>query len=139
MKNTSKRTCLYCQRVLEGRRDKKYCDTNCRVLYHQQKQKREEAQYLKVLDILKTNRKILKSLNPSGHSTIEKSFLINLGYDFNYFTNTYEPKSGGTYYFCFEYGLREIDAKPHKVNIVNLQPYVEKYRHPLWLHVEEKG
>ena len=131
------RTCLYCQKELTGRRDKKYCDTNCRVLFHQKKQQVEDAEYFKVLEILKKNRKILQSLNPTGHSTIRKSFLVRMGYDFNYFTNIYEPKSGGTYYFCFDYGLREIDREPFKVNIVTLQSYIKKYKHPLWQHLEE--
>lgn len=124
MEKNALRSCFYCEKPINGRRDKKFCDTNCRVLFHQEKKQIEEAHYLKVLEILKKNRKILKRLNPTGHSTLRRSFLLEMGYNFNYYTNTYKTKSGGTYFFCFEFGFRETH-NPDKINIVIWQDYMD--------------
>ena len=131
MEAENTKICLYCKNEITGRRDKKYCDANCRALFHQERKQQEEKQYFDVLNILKKNRKILLELNPSGFSTLRKSFLLARGYDFNYFTNIYKTNTGDVYYFCFEVGLKELKHKPHKVTIVNWQSYMKNYQLPL--------
>ena len=131
METENKKLCLYCEKPIEGRRDKKYCDPNCRALFHQERKQKEEAHFFKVLNILKNNRKILLALNPAGYSTVRKSFLQARGYNFNYFTNIFKTGGKEVYYFCFDVGIKEVKDKPYKVTVVNWQKYMETYKLPL--------
>jgi hypothetical protein len=35
--------------------------------------------------------------------------LLQKGFDFSYFTNTYKTKEGATYYYCYEQGYLPIE------------------------------
>ena len=131
MKTTKK--CLFCQTELKGGRiDRKYCDAQCRASYHNVQRQEKEHIIRKINDILKKNWKILKTLNPTGHSIVRKSFLEEHGYNFNYFTNIYETKEGRMYYFCYDIGLTDVSmANIPKVNIVDWQAYMEAYKLPI--------
>ena len=59
--------------------------------------------------ILRKNRKILADLNPTGKSKVGKSKLLDMGYNFNYFTNVYKTKSEKIYYFCYDQGYLAIE------------------------------
>ncbi len=54
--------------------------------------------------ILKRNRDILHSLNPTGKANIARNKLQNAGLNFSYYTNSYTTKAGKTYYFCYDQG-----------------------------------
>ena len=129
------KTCDFCNEPITiGRFDKRYCDDNCRANYHNKKHREKEASVRLVISILRKNWKILKLLNPSGHTTVRKSYLIEHGYNFNYFTNIYKTAKGNgrAYYFCFDMGFCELEnSEGHKVNIVNWQPYMEEYKLPV--------
>lgn len=134
-----KKECLQCQRELKGGRiDRKYCDAQCRASYHNHQRQEKEHGVRQVNDILKQNWKILTMLNPTGHSTIRKSFLEEHGYNFNYFTNVFKATSGRVYYFCYDVGLAEVpNAHVSKVNLVNWQPYMDEYKLPIGIIKEE--
>lgn len=125
--------CLFCGEGFKGgRSDRKYCDDQCRANYHNQQRQEREQVVLKINNILKHNWKVLKLLNPTGHSTIRQSFLLEQGYNFNYFTNVYKTKEGRVYYFCYDLGFAVVKgSKPIKVNIVTWQSYMEIYQLPL--------
>lgn len=131
--------CLHCQAELKGgRTDRKYCDAQCRASYHNSQRQEKEQGIREINDILKKNWKILKMLNPTGHSTIRKAFLEEHGYNFNYFTNVYRTSSGRVYYFCYDVGLAEIpNAQTPKVNLVNWQPYMKDYQLPIGIIKKE--
>lgn len=76
-----------------------------------------------VNNILRKNRRILASLNPDGKARIGRDRLLNKGFKFSYFTNTYETKSGKTYFFCYEQGYLPIDFDYYA--LVIRQDYVE--------------
>ena len=38
-----------------------------------------------------------------------KSKLLDLGFNFNYFTNVYKTKTGKVYYFCYEQGYLPLE------------------------------
>jgi hypothetical protein len=133
--------CLECQADLKGGRiDRKYCDAQCRASYHNSQRQEKEQSVRQINEILKKNWKILTMLNPTGHSTIRKSFLEEHGYNFNYFTNVYRnTKNGRIYYFCYDVGLAEV-PKAHvpKVNLVNWQPYMSEYQLPIGIIEEDE-
>ena len=125
--------CLFCQVELKGgRADRKYCDAQCRASYHNNQRREEEHSVQHINTILKQNWKMLKTLNPIGHSTVRVSFLEEQGYNFNYFTNVYVGKGGRVYYFCYDLGFSEVDnSDVSKVNIVNWQDYMDAYKVPI--------
>lgn len=123
------RKCISCAKPIEGRSDKKFCDVNCRSAYNS-KQARQNNQFLFGIEKqLRKNRKILQMLNPAGKSTVRMEYLQKQGYDFRYFTNVYKTKKNRLYYFCFEWGVSEVD-KEH-ILIVEWQTYMEKYKPPI--------
>lgn len=46
----------------------------------------------------------MQELNPLGKRKVYKTKLIDKGFDFDYFTNIYQTRSGNIYYFCYEFG-----------------------------------
>lgn len=108
-KTENKRTCAHCGTELFGRRDKKYCSDYCRSGAHND-ENRDYSNYMrKVNNILRKNRRILAKHNPSGKSKVAGSVLMEDGYNFAYFTNIYETKKGGTYYFCYDQGFIKLE------------------------------
>lgn len=51
---------------------------------------------------LMKNRGILRSVNPSGRTSVPKSYLEELGFDFNCFTGIYTTKKGRPYYLIYD-------------------------------------
>ena len=77
--------CLACDRNLQGRSDKVYCDAHCKSSYHYKKSIEETPRfYTQVDNQLKQNRKILKTFNKAGKATVRSSKLIELGFDSNF-------------------------------------------------------
>ena len=122
--------CLYCKELIaEGRKGKKFCNAYCKSSYHNERRKADETIVTEINRILRTNWRILSSLNPQGKSTVKKLFLIEQGYNFNYFTNIYRTQKGIIYYFCYDVGITEV-SKAH-VCIVNWQNYMGRFQHPI--------
>lgn len=67
--------CLNCQSQVHGRADKKFCDDQCRSAYNFEHQDKEKDLIRQVNAILRKNRQILQTLNPSGKTTLPKSEL----------------------------------------------------------------
>ena len=53
---------------------------------------------------LRKNYRILAELNPDGKSKTTKAKLFSKGFDFDYFTNILNTKTGNTYYFLYDQG-----------------------------------
>ena len=103
------RFCLDCGEKLNGRADKKYCSDVCRNNYNNKMHHQTTDYIKKVNKVLKKNRLILSELNPEGKTRIHRKRLLNQGFNFNYFTNTYTTKNGNVYYFCYEQGYLPLD------------------------------
>ena len=65
----------------------------------------------------------MEFLNPNGKIKLHRSKLIEMGFDFNYFTNTYETKNGDTYHFCYDQGY--LDVNEDFFAIVERQDYIK--------------
>jgi predicted nucleic acid-binding Zn ribbon protein len=101
--------CLECGETLRGRSDKKFCSDQCRTSYNNQLKQETNSLVKKITYTLRKNRRILSDLNPNGKTKIHKKTLMDMGFNFNYYTNMYRTKNGNTYYFCFEQGYLLID------------------------------
>ena len=124
----SKKLCLYCNKELKGRSDKKFCDQYCKSAYHY-KQSQEEAPnfYNQVDNQLKLNRKILKEYNKAGKVTVRTEILLNLGFNPTFFTHYWKNQKDDVYLFVYEYGF--IKIKEHgrdKYVLILWQEYMKK-------------
>jgi len=118
------RKCLYCNEIIIGRTDKKFCSDQCRNSFNNRVKRKHEKLILDINKTLRKNRMILKQFNPEGKTTIRTEYLEKLGFDFRYFTHTFTTKNNNEYHFCYEYGYLKLDEE--KTLIVNRQPYMEK-------------
>ena len=103
------RVCLDCGAPVKGRTDKKFCDDQCRSNYNNRLKINTDGFIKQINQILKKNRQALEKLNPEGKTRINKSKLLEQGFNFTYFTHVYETQKGQTYKFCYEYGYLELD------------------------------
>lgn len=118
--------CLYCQKTLSGRSDKKYCDPHCKSAHQYQQNKENPQRFYQVVDNqLKQNRKLLKQYNKAGKSIIRAEVLHEAGFNPNYFTHYWKNHKGETYLFVYEYGfLRKTENEKKKYILVTWQHYM---------------
>lgn len=118
--------CLACDRNLQGRSDKVYCDAHCKSSYHYKKSIEETPRfYTQVDNQLKQNRKILKTFNKAGKATVRSSKLIELGFDSNFFTHYWKNTKGDVYLFVYEFGfIRRIEHGVEKFVLIQWQDYM---------------
>jgi len=121
-------TCLGCDKVLQGRSDKRFCDVHCKSSYHYRKSLDEAPRfYNKVDNQLKLNRKILKQYNKSGKATVRAETILELGFSPNFFTHFWKNTKGDVYLFVYEYGfLKRTENKIDKYILIQWQDYMEK-------------
>lgn len=94
--------CLYCGEPIYGRSDKKFCNDNCRNNYNYNANHEQVNVVRNINNALGRNRRILKELNPEGKAVVTKQMLYDKGFNFKYFTNIYQTKSGNTYYVVYD-------------------------------------
>lgn len=100
------RYCLYCQKPLEGRADKKYCDHYCKSALQYQRDSESPERFYNVVDNhLRLNRKILKQYNKAGKVTVRTKVLLDSGFNPKFFTHYWKTKNDDVYLFVYEYGF----------------------------------
>jgi hypothetical protein len=126
------RFCISCGKELKGRSDKKFCDVQCKSVYHNTNRPFHERSIQKINSGLRHNRSLLARFCPGGKSTVEKQVLEKLDFRFDLFTHVY-PFTKGTYYFCYEYGyLPVLEKGIQKMLIVHKQDYMQKLSFDPW-------
>jgi len=120
--------CLACEKELQGRSDKRFCDVHCKSAYHYKKSIDEAPRfYNKVDNQLRLNRKILKYYNKAGKATLRAETILELGFDPNFFTHYWKNKKGDVYLFVYEYGfLKRREGNKEKYVLIKWQDYMSK-------------
>jgi hypothetical protein len=95
--------CLECSDKLRGRTDKKFCTDMCRNAYNNRLNSNINNYVRNVNNVLKRNRRILEALTVLNESKIHKGKLIEMGFDFKYFTHKKSVRAG-VIYFCYDLG-----------------------------------
>ena len=121
------RWCLSCNKKLEGRIDKLFCNPYCKSSYHYIKNRNKDLSHFNIVDLqLKRNRNILKHFHKSGKTTILQSKLTEKGFNSSYFTNYWKNNQNKVYLFCYEYGFMSISGNGQKKYlIIDWQDYME--------------
>ena len=94
--------CPYCNRIISGRTDKMFCDDKCRNNYYYKVNNEQKNYIRKINRVLLKNRGILRSINPSGRTSVPKRYLDELGFDFDCFTSIHKTKKGKDYYLVYD-------------------------------------
>jgi predicted nucleic acid-binding Zn ribbon protein len=110
--NQEKRFCLHCEKPIQGRLDKKFCDDSCRNTYNNQQNAVNVNLIRNINHTLKKNRNILGSLIPPGEVLVKttREKLRLAGFNFKFFTHTYQNKKGNNYHYCYDYGYLALDG-----------------------------
>ena len=103
------KTCLECGDKIVGREDKKFCSDGCRNAYNNKINKDSTNFMRNVNNKLRKNYRILSALNVDGKGKTTKSKLLSKGFDFEFFTNILETKTGNTYFFVYDQGYRVLE------------------------------
>ncbi|GAA0881276.1 hypothetical protein GCM10009119_42460 [Algoriphagus jejuensis] len=110
--NQEERLCLNCGKTIHGRIDKKFCDDSCRNTFNNRQNATNVNLIRNINNSLKKNRNILESLIPENEtlakSTREK--MSRQGFNFRYFTHTYQNKKGNHYHYCYDFGYLELEG-----------------------------
>ena len=102
--------CLACDKTLQGRADKKFCNDYCRNAYNNQLKSANTNVVRTINNALLKNRKLLENLLGTEEMTkATKEKLLRLGFQFKYLTHTYANKKGNVYFFCYEYGYLPLE------------------------------
>ncbi|HMO62337.1 MAG TPA: hypothetical protein PKC39_02810 [Ferruginibacter sp.] len=109
MTATDTKACLFCEKPLKGRVDKKFCDDYCRNNYNNQlKSKGSYSAFVRnINNTLLKNRKILEAVlghKEEGMTKASREKLLQLGFSFKYFTHQFINKEGKVYNYCYDYG-----------------------------------
>lgn len=107
--NQETNCCLDCGEPIKGRIDKKFCSDYCRNAYHNKSNKEATNLIRNTNNWLKKNHRILTELNKSGKTKVNRSKLLQLGFDFNYFTSMYVTKTENVYFYCYDQGYLELE------------------------------
>ena len=101
--------CLECGEKIVGREDKKFCSDGCRNSYNNKINKDSTNFMRNVNNKLRKNYRILSALNIDGKSKTTRTKLLSKGFDFEFFTNILNTKTGNTYYFLYDQGYLALE------------------------------
>jgi hypothetical protein len=103
------KTCLECNEKIVGREDKKFCSDGCRNAYNNKINKDSTNFMRNVNNKLRKNYRILSTLNVEGKTKLTRTKLLSKGFDFEFFTNILQTKTGNTYYFLYDQGYLALE------------------------------
>jgi len=118
--------CLACDKEIDGRSDKKFCDSYCKSSYHYIKTKQgEKGIYSQIDRQLKHNRAVLKSYNKAGKATVRAHILLEQGFNPKFFTHYWKNNKKDIYLFVYEFGFLKRKEHSHdKFILIKWQEYM---------------
>lgn len=98
--------CLYCNKTIRGRSDKKFCNDFCRNCFNNKNKEPVEERVKMINKILMKNRTLLNNVLSSGLliSKMRSEKLLEQGFVFKYYTHVVTSKKGTHYMLCYDYG-----------------------------------
>ena len=103
------KTCLECGEKIIGREDKKFCSDGCRNSFNNKINKDSNNFMRNINNTLRRNYRILSELNTEGKSKTSRTKLLSKGFDFEFFNNQLQTKTGNTYYFVYNQGYLHLE------------------------------
>lgn len=114
------RLCKQCSKLInpeKGRKDRVFCDENCKNKFHNTQTFLEEKEIKRIQLLLKKNRRVLKKMFARpDRDEVKKERLLKAGFDFNYHTHFVTSKiKRNQFIFCFDYGYRTVSEETFKI------------------------
>ena len=103
------KNCLECGEKIVGREDKKFCSDGCRNAFNNKINKDSNNFMRNVNNKLRKNYRILSELNSEGKTKMSRARLLAKGFDFGFFTNILNTKTGNTYHFVYDQGYLALE------------------------------
>lgn len=103
------KSCLECGDKIIGREDKKFCSDGCRNAYNNKMNKDSTNFMRNINNKLRKNYRILMDLNLEGKTKTTRTKLLSKGFDFEFFTNVLNTKTGNVYYFLYDQGYMALE------------------------------
>ena len=104
--------CKYCNKIIKGRIDKKFCSKICSNKYHAEKRRERIPKTVRNINaFLIKNRAILKEIMEESNKTklkVDKLVLAQQGFNFHYCTGVYFNRQGKMYHYIYEYAWMEF-------------------------------
>lgn len=111
MAENQEKLCQDCGKPISGRRDKKFCDDQCRNNFYNRTISETSEEFKAINLILKKNRRILQDLIPAdGKGKVSAKTLNEKGFNQTYITHTYTTQAGAVYRYCYEYGYLPLEG-----------------------------
>ncbi|MBC7381996.1 MAG: hypothetical protein H7296_03265 [Bacteroidia bacterium] len=105
------RVCNFCEEIIRGRQDKKFCDDACRSAFNNKINCDQTNTMRNINNVLRKNRRILEGLLScvkEGKTKVSGKKIQELGFIFNFHTHTQTTKTGAQYFFCYDYGYMTL-------------------------------
>ncbi|MBH2003581.1 MAG: hypothetical protein I8H66_02735 [Sphingobacteriia bacterium] len=115
--SSTQKSCLHCNKGINGRADKKFCNDYCRSSYHNGLNGNHTNYIRQVNYQLQKNRRILAAAYSrySKGSTVPFQELLLRGFSLLHFTHQQKPDRSGTYICCYDYGYRMVGRNAVKI------------------------
>lgn len=113
----TQQNCLQCGNEIKGRRDKKYCDDQCRNLHYNTRHGNEVLYMRNIHNLLRKNRRIIAELIPFNkhEHVVELDTLLLQGFTLKYHTHMQLHVDQPPIYYCYEYGYQLLSD--HQIKI----------------------
>jgi len=106
------RQCQYCNAIVKGRADKKFCSKTCNNKFHAAHKKADNLEEIAAVNrILRRNREILVRLfegEKKQKMKVSKLVLSQLGFNFKYITGIYYNREGKRYHYVYDLAWMEF-------------------------------
>ena len=110
VQTVASRKCLSCDKILNGRADKKFCNDYCRNAYNNQLKSANSPVVRNINNALIKNRRILDAMLGEEKMVKQpKEKFLSLGFNFKYYTHNYTNQKGNVYVFCYEFGYLPLE------------------------------
>jgi hypothetical protein len=106
------RICRHCGKQLRGRIDKRFCDDYCRNSFNNQLKGISTHLVRNINNALGKNRRILHELlseNGNEDAKANREMLVQLGFQFRYFTHVNKNSNGKLCNYCYDYGYIPLE------------------------------
>jgi hypothetical protein len=110
--DNKKRLCQQCQKPIQGRADKKFCDDACRNTHNNQQNAVTTNLIRNINHALKRNRNVLSAMLPEGENLAKttRDKLAKDGFNFRYHTHSHLNKKGNLYCYCYDFGYLALEG-----------------------------
>lgn len=108
------RICPVCGSSFKGRQDKRFCDSNCKNVYHRRLRSINNNITRRIDQYLHRNRTVLLEIRKKkglNKFYVSKHLLAKMGFRYIYYTGSYENIAGKVYYYIYDFAWMQFNSQ----------------------------